>query len=222
MDRSYSQSGRRGANHQAYITATDEDTIESIKENPYFQYFLGYAEYRYEQPFTSSLFVSIRRHLGIEQLKELMDKLMAHVRKIEQNSGSGDKMDGDGPEEGSKNKGHLIGDATVAPSDIKYPTDLDLLNEVREKSEGLIDLLYVPEKGKVKSRTYRQKARTKETSEFWIEMVYLGMTITRFMRVIFWPLLKKDSIAYEKLKKGIWGWKALPHARIIKLRLLTF
>ncbi len=58
-----------------------------------------------------------------------------------------------------QNKGHLIVDATVAPSDIKYPTDLDLLNDAREKSEQLIDLLYVPEKGKVKPRTYRQKAR---------------------------------------------------------------
>ena len=102
------------------LQATDEDTIEFIKKNPYLQYFLGYAEYRYEQPFTSSLFMSIRRRLGIEQLKELMDKLMAHVRKIEHNiapkeqkSGSGDKMDGDGPEEGSKNRGHLLVDATV-------------------------------------------------------------------------------------------------------------
>jgi len=56
------------------LQATDEDAIEFIKENPYLQYFLGYAEYRYEQPFASSLFVSIRRRLGIEQLKELMDK----------------------------------------------------------------------------------------------------------------------------------------------------
>ena len=148
------------------LQATDEDTIEFIKENPYLQYFLGYAEYRYEQPFTSSLFVSIRRRLGIEQLKELMNEFIAHVRKIEQNaapkkqkSGSGAKRDGDGPEKGSKNKGHLIVDATVAPSDIKYPTDLDLLNEAREKSEALIDMLYVPGKGKVKPRTYRQKAR---------------------------------------------------------------
>jgi len=36
---------------------------------------------------------------------------------------------------------------------------LDLLNEAREKSEILIDELYVPEPGKVKPRTYRVKAR---------------------------------------------------------------
>ena len=148
------------------LRATDEDTIEFIKENPYLQYFLGYAEYRYEQPFTSSLFVSIRRRLGVEELQKLMDEFIAHVRTIEekasskkQKTDSEHKTDKDDSDKGSKNKGHLIVDATVAPSDIKYPTDLDLLNEVREKSEALIDMLYVPEKGKVKPRTYRQKAR---------------------------------------------------------------
>ena len=53
----------------------------------------------------------------------------------------------------------MIVDDTVAPSDIKYPTDLDLLNEAREKSELLIDLLYKPAPEKVKPRTYRKKAR---------------------------------------------------------------
>ena len=66
------------------------------------------------------------------------------------------------------------------------------------------------------------KARTKETSESWIGMVYLVMNIARFMRVIFWPLLKKGSIAYEKLKKGIWDWRALLYSGIIKHRLPTF
>ena len=148
------------------LRATDEDTIEFIKENPYLQYFLGYTEYRYEQPFTSSLFVSIRRRLGLEELQKLMDEFIANVRQIEQKASSKKhrtdldrKTDKDDSDKGSKNKGHLIVDATVAPSDIKYPTDLDLLNEAREKSEALIDMLYVPEKGKVKPRTYRQKAR---------------------------------------------------------------
>ena len=145
------------------LQAADEDAIEFIKENPYLQYFLGYRKYKYEQPFTSSLFVSIRRRLGVDALKELTEEFIAQVRKAEKKVTSkqqeSDKTDRDDSDKGSKNKGHLIVDATVAPSDIKYPTDLDLLNEVREKSEHLIDLLYVPEKGKVKPRTYRQKAR---------------------------------------------------------------
>ena len=54
----------------------------------------------------------------------------------------------------------MIIDATCAPADIRYPTDLSLLNEAREKTEKIIDILHKPLKGKIKKvRTYRQKAR---------------------------------------------------------------
>lgn len=58
----------------------------------------------------------------------------------------------------SDNSGTLIIDATCAPSRIKYPTDIDLLNTSREKLEAIIDSLHNPEKGK-KPRTYRKQAR---------------------------------------------------------------
>ncbi len=159
---------------------TDEDTIEDIRENPYLQYFLGLKAYRYQQPFAASLLVSIRLRLGEQEFIELTEHFMNRVHKIEQKIKAKKKKESteskdsapSGPEslESSEvkpeqadakpeNKGHLIVDATVAPADIKYPTDLDLLNDAREKSEQLIDLLYVSEKGKVKPRTYRQKAR---------------------------------------------------------------
>lgn len=58
------------------------------------------------------------------------------------------------------NKGRLITDATVAPQNITYPTDLKLLNAAREKSEELIDILYTPLlHGDTKPRTYREIAR---------------------------------------------------------------
>lgn len=51
-------------------------------------------------------------------------------------------------------------DASCAPADIRYPTDISLLNEAREKTESIIDVLHKPLKGKEpKVRTYRQKAR---------------------------------------------------------------
>ena len=42
-----------------------------------------------------------------------------------------------------KNKGKLILDATVAPSDIKYPTDLGLLNLARKITEKLTRLPHI-------------------------------------------------------------------------------
>jgi IS5 family transposase len=41
-----------------------------------------------------------------------------------------------------KQKGKLILDATCAPADIKYPTDLGLLNQAREHTEKIIDALH--------------------------------------------------------------------------------
>jgi len=72
--------------------------------------------------------------------------------------------DGEDPSSGggkpSKNKGKLILDATCTPADIRYPTDLSLLNEAREKLEEIIDTLHKPlRESKKKPRTYRKKAR---------------------------------------------------------------
>lgn len=60
----------------------------------------------------------------------------------------------------SANRGKLIVDATCAPADIAYPTDLNLLNDAREKAEQIIDVLYAPMQGEItKPRTYRRQAR---------------------------------------------------------------
>lgn len=65
-----------------------------------------------------------------------------------------------GSESSSGNRGKLIVDATCAPADIAFPTDLNLLNKAREQAEQIIDTLYDPIRGTIaKPRTYRRKAR---------------------------------------------------------------
>jgi transposase, IS5 family len=58
-------------------------------------------------------------------------------------------------------KGKLVLDATCTPADIAYPTDLRILNEGREQTEKVIDILYKPLKKELKKkpRTYRKRAR---------------------------------------------------------------
>jgi transposase, IS5 family len=60
-----------------------------------------------------------------------------------------------------KNRGKLILDATCAPGDISYPTDLGLLNQARKQTEKIIDFLFELVLGELdkKPRTYREKAR---------------------------------------------------------------
>ena len=56
------------------------------------------------------------------------------------------------------NSGTLILDATCAPSQIRYPQDVSLLNEARENAEKIIDDIYA-ESDEKKPRTYRKNAR---------------------------------------------------------------
>jgi transposase, IS5 family len=60
----------------------------------------------------------------------------------------------------TKNQGKLILDATAAPADIAYPTDLGILNQSRKQTEKLIDSLDKTCQTKLnkKPRTYRKKA----------------------------------------------------------------
>ncbi len=62
-------------------------------------------------------------------------------------------------EESPVHSGSLILDATVSDQYIKYPTDVELLQDCREKSEGIIDTLHEGSEDKMKPRTYRRKAR---------------------------------------------------------------
>ena len=50
---------------------SDDETILLIQENMYMQYFIGYSSYCSEAPFDASLFVSIRKRLGLEQINAI-------------------------------------------------------------------------------------------------------------------------------------------------------
>jgi len=42
---------------------TDEELVEPVKENPYLQFFIGLATFRYAAPFDSSMMVYCRERL---------------------------------------------------------------------------------------------------------------------------------------------------------------
>ena len=148
---------------------SDEETILQIQENMYMQYFLGYSSFSSEPPFDSSLFVSIRKRLGVEQLKTINEKIYdlyigKNHDKNEDNenkdTGSSKPMQELSPTDITKREGRLLIDATACPQDIQYPTDLNLLSDSRMKTEELIDFLFDAKlHGNTKPRTYREKAR---------------------------------------------------------------
>ena len=68
-------------------------------------------------------------------------------------------LDGEVSAEG-QNKGTLILDATVAPADIRYPTDLGLLNECRENTEKMIEKLWPHTNRQRRKTAYNRKKAT--------------------------------------------------------------
>ena len=128
----------------------DRGEIEMIQENPYMPYFLGFEAFTYEQVMTPSLLVSIRKRIDLDVFESLTDdlirkglKLKAGTKQDEADKDAKDEKDDNDNDPGSHpgNRGKLQMDATVCDADIKYPTDLDLLNESRQKAEELIDEL---------------------------------------------------------------------------------
>lgn len=149
---------------------SDEETVEQITENPYLQYFIGLPKFQEKHPFDPSLMTHFRKRLGkdtINEINEMIALSKASPNKDEDkndddpSTGSTGKSSGGGISRNKKgNSGKLILDATCAPADIHYPTDLSLLNKAREKLEGIVDTLHEPFIGvNRKPRTYRNIAR---------------------------------------------------------------
>lgn len=136
---------------------TDVRTVEYIAENPYMQYFLGLKDFHREPLFDASMMVYFRKRFNAEAMNKINEEMYRRTHPAlpddDENGGNG---------EGTENKGVLILDATAAPADIRYPTDLSLLNESRENTEEIIDKLWEHTDRKGHKTAYnRQKARTK-------------------------------------------------------------
>lgn len=138
---------------QKQLQFSDRELVEEIRENPYFQYFIGLSGYQDAIPFVPSLLVEFRKRLTAEVLEEINEMIIAYNAPDDPPpTGGGDN------EESEKNSGTLILDATCAPQNISYPQDVNLLNEARENLEKMIDIICY-EQNYYKPRMYRQKAR---------------------------------------------------------------
>lgn len=139
---------------QTEFDFSDEETVAQIQENPYLQFFIGLPGYQEEKPFDSSTMVYFRKRLSPEILQEINEKILAYHESLVEE----DSSDDDDDDSSSNNKGTLMLDATCAPSNVKYPQDVDLLNDARKHTENLIDELCQTHKLK-KPRTNRKQAR---------------------------------------------------------------
>jgi hypothetical protein len=142
---------------QKQYSFSDAELVEQIKENPYYQYFIGLPGYTNKAPFASSLLVEFRKRLSEDVMMEINEMIIAFNQQLsttdeDDNNNEDDHSDSGEHEEEhkseeksseitdntSENQGTLILDATCAPQNIKFPQDVELLNEAREKLEKMI------------------------------------------------------------------------------------
>jgi len=135
---------------QTYKGTSDRETIDEIMEAPMLQYFLGMDDFSHEPIFDFTLLCKYRQKIGLDLSKEMIDLLLIkhHIKPSKP------------IETKETHRGSLSIDATVVPVNITYPTDLKLLNQVREKTETIIDTYHNKSTGQEKPRTHRNEARS--------------------------------------------------------------
>jgi len=117
------------------LGTSDEETVEQIRENPYLQYFLGLSEYSDKAPFEASMMVHFRKRLNLEIIGRINEQIVKPPKESEQKEIEEESNQKEVKEEKVEeqketepaNQGKLLLDATVAPADIRYPTDIKLL-----------------------------------------------------------------------------------------------
>ena len=107
------------------------------------------------------MMVYFRKRIKLNLLNKINQEMVKKGREILEDKKFDASTEERGEESERPNAGKLILDATCAPADIKYPTDLDLLNQARQGTEKILDCLYREVKDKLtkKPRTSRKIAR---------------------------------------------------------------
>ncbi len=118
------------------------------------------SAYSNETPFDASMLVHFRGGIDIKLVNKLNREIVKHGLEIKEQEVKSKKSETEYSKSELTNCWKLILDASCAPADISYPTDLGLLDQARKQTEKTIDTLYnsLEVKNINKPRTYRNIA----------------------------------------------------------------
>lgn len=137
---------------QKRMHLSDRALVKAIAENPYYQYFMGLPSFQTKCPFQSTALVFYRKRLSAETWMTINESILKASTPTKEHR-----------KEQSDSTGCLLLDATCSPSNIRYPQDFSLLNEAREKTDAMIDLMHGEDRARGSltkhPRTYRRILR---------------------------------------------------------------
>ena len=136
---------------QKRMKLSDRALVKAIAENPYYQYFIGLQRFTSECPFTAPALVSFRKRLDVDSLMKFNEICLKDLKPTPEHRKAITEKS-----ENGENVGTMILDATASPSNIRFPQDFSLLNEAREKTDCMIDILHKQFREKLHPRTYRE------------------------------------------------------------------
>ena len=137
---------------------SDRELVEQIRENPYYQFFIGLPGYQNHQPLKPSLLAEFRKCLDSDVMMEINEMIIAYNSPDDPGPGDGGGTDSDTAPDKPVNSVMIILDVTCAPQNISYPQDINFLNEARENLEALVDSICW-DYNYYKPRMYRKNAR---------------------------------------------------------------
>ena len=136
------------------LSLSDEETIQIIRENPYMQYLCGLTELTDRPIFDPSLFVAVRNRITEKEINDMTVRLLEEERRRKaeaaaRNEDEHGRQGGQGcskeetaqnkkedefakeftDSKGRKHKGVLKMDATCANAEVRYPVDVDIVND---------------------------------------------------------------------------------------------
>jgi len=88
---------------------TDRETVETIQENPYMQFFLGMEEFSQDRPFDASLMVDFRKRFGEDGIRRMAEAIaLASLEESEPQAETESKPESEDASDPPANQGKLI------------------------------------------------------------------------------------------------------------------
>ena len=140
----------------------------SIQENPYMQYLVGLKYFQEAPIFSPELFVTLRKRIDDKFFNDIMLSIHKNCMKKSGSSASehSDKSDfgtsGNSHPSGSSlvtHKGKMKIDATCTDAEMKYPTDINILEDSSREIDRLVRKVS-SKAGIASSRSSRGEARS--------------------------------------------------------------
>ena len=161
---------------------SDTDVVDLLKRDIYAQYLCDVSLKEAKDFLNPSSLTKFRKQIGLEGIKLIEQEALNSLKRANLLKGR-----------------KLVTDTTVVPSDIAYPTDISLLEKIRNKAIGYLDI--ARQFGSKRFRTYKRIAR-----KVYIQFTKIRHHTIKSRRKVQKQLLQFSRRNIQQLKEATLGF----------------